>query len=119
MSAPDSGLEAVVGRLLTWATYASVVVLALGVVLMLAAGRSPLEVTSPLDLAALPGGVVALRPEALLWVGLLAVIFTPAARVLAALAGFAVRGERQMAVVAALVLVVIVLGVLLARPLEA
>jgi uncharacterized membrane protein len=114
-----NGLESVVGRLLTAATYVSVVVIALGVILMLAQGRSPLETTGPLDPGSLVSGLVALRPEAVYWVGLLAVIFTPSARVLAALVGFATRGEGRMAVIAALVLFVVILGVLLAQPLEA
>jgi uncharacterized membrane protein len=119
MTSPPGGLESAIGRLLTWTTYASVVLIVLGVVVMIAQGRTPLEATPPLDVAALPAGLTALRPEALLWLGLLAVIFTPAARVVAALAGFALAGERRMAVVAALILVVIVLGVVLARVQEA
>jgi uncharacterized membrane protein len=119
MTGAPGGLETTVGRLLTWATYASIALIALGVAVMLAQGRSPLEATAGLDLPALPAGILAIRPEALLWLGLLAVIFTPAARVIVALVGFAGAGERRMAVVAALVLVVIVLGVLLAQPQEA
>lgn len=119
MTGAAGGLETIVGRLLTWATYASVALIALGVAVMLVQGRSPLEATAALDLATLPAGILAVRPEALLWLGLLAIIVTPAARVVAALIGFAGTGERRMALVAALVLVVIVLGVVLAQPQEA
>ena len=53
-----------------------------------------------------------------MWLGLLAVVATPAARVVAALIGFVRRGERTMAIVAALILAVIALSVVLAQGLE-
>jgi uncharacterized membrane protein len=116
--APERGLEAGVGRLITVGTYLSIGILAIGVGVMLASGVSPLASAPPLDPARLPADLVALRPEGFLWLGLLAVIATPAARVTAALVGFAARGERRMALIAILVLVVIVLGVVVARPPE-
>ncbi|MBA2382420.1 MAG: DUF1634 domain-containing protein, partial [Chloroflexi bacterium] len=62
--------------------------------------------------------VVALRPAGFLWLGLVAVVATPAARVAASLVGFARRGERTMVVVASLILAVIVISVALAKGLE-
>lgn len=116
---PTPPLEAAIGRLLTLATYVSVVILAVGVLAMLIAGRSPLDASPPLDLSRLPSDLAGFRPEGLLWLGLLATVATPAARVLAAVAGFAVRGERRMAAIAVLVLVIVALGVVLARSPEA
>ncbi len=62
--------------------------------------------------------MVALRPAGFLWLGLVAVVATPAARVAASLVGFARRGERTMVVVASLILAVIVISVALAKGLE-
>ncbi|HEY7525106.1 MAG TPA: DUF1634 domain-containing protein [Candidatus Limnocylindrales bacterium] len=112
----EHGLEASVGRLVTAGTYLSIAILAAGVVAMLVAGISPLGTAAPLDLPRLAGELAALRPEGFLWLGLLAVIATPSARVVAALVGFARRRERRMAGIAILVLVVIVVGVIVARP---
>jgi len=59
--------------------------------------------------------LLALRPGGFIWLGLLIVVATPAARVLAALLGYARLGDRMMAIVAGLILAVIALSVLLAR----
>jgi len=108
-------LEAAIGRFLTIGTYATIAVLGLGVLSMLVVGRSPLDAALPLDLARLPSDLAALRPEGLLWLGLLLVMATPSLRVVVALVGFARGGERRMALVAVGVLLVIVAGVVLAR----
>jgi len=107
-------LERQIARLVRIGTYASVVLLALGVVALVAAGRSVLDGGPDLDLGSIPVDLVALRPEALLWIGLLVAIGSPAARVALALVRFVRDGEREMAGVAVLVLVVIVLSVALA-----
>jgi uncharacterized membrane protein len=90
-----------------------------GVVGLLAAGRSPLEGGPPLDLGHIADDIAGLRPAGFLWLGLLAAIATPVARVAVALAGFARIGERGMAVVALLILGVIALSVGLAIGTEA
>ena len=113
------GLELAVARLLTVGTYIAVALLAVGVALLLAAGRSPLEGGPPLDAGRLAGDVLALRPEGFLWLGLVAVIATPAARVAAALVGYAARGERAMVAVAAGILGTIVLSIVLGMTTEA
>lgn len=105
-------LEARIGRLLTIGTLASVVTLALGVLGMVATGRSPLDVAPALDLGRLPADLAALQPAAFLWLGLVGLIATPATRVLAAVVGYLRGGERAMALVGALVLLVVALGVL-------
>jgi uncharacterized membrane protein len=106
-------LEAGIARLLTAGTYASVALLAIGVLAMAFAGRSPRDASPPLDPGRLLGDVLALRPEGFLWLGLILVIATPSARVAASLIGFLRRGERPMAAVSAAILGIIVLSVIL------
>ncbi|HET9435617.1 MAG TPA: DUF1634 domain-containing protein [Candidatus Limnocylindrales bacterium] len=106
-------LEARVGRLLRIGTYGAVALIGIGVVLMLASGRSPLDVAPPLDPARLLADVAALQPAGFVWLGVLVVLATPAARVVVALLGFFRAGEREMAAVAVIILAVIALGVAL------
>ena len=113
---PD--LERSIARLLTIGTYASIGLLAVGVILMLANGIGPRSGGPAFDATRLVPDLVAFRPAGFLWLGLIAAVATPAARVLASLIGYARRGEREMAIVASLILVVIALSVALARSLE-
>ena len=85
---------------------------------MIASGVSPLSGGPRFDITAIPGDLLALRPTGFLWLGLLVVVATPAARVLASLIGYARRGERRMLIVAALILAVIALSVVAATGLE-
>ena len=78
---------------------------------MVVDGRSPLDVAPSLDLGRLPADLAALHPSAFLWLGVLLVLTTPPARVLTALIGYLRGSEREMAIVATLILVVIALGV--------
>jgi uncharacterized membrane protein len=106
-------MELIVARVLSVGTYLAVGLLAAGVVLLIMAGRSPLEGGPRLDASRLGPDLAALRPEGLLWLGLLTVIATPSLRVMAALVGFVSRGERGMALVAIAILGIIALGVVL------
>ncbi|HEX5823734.1 MAG TPA: DUF1634 domain-containing protein [Candidatus Limnocylindrales bacterium] len=116
--APPADLERSIARLLTLGTYASVALLVIGVVLMLAGGIGPRSGGPVFDPTTLVPDLLALRPTGFLWLGLIAVLATPAARVVASLVGYIRRGERTMTVVAALILLVIALSVALARGLE-
>jgi uncharacterized membrane protein len=107
----ERGLEARIARLLSIGTLAAVALLAIGSALLLGSGRSPLDGAPSLDPARIWSDVTALRPAGALWLGLVVVIATPAARVAAALIGYARGGEREMALVSGLVLVVIAAGV--------
>ena len=113
---PD--LERSIARLLTLGTYASIALLTVGVVLMLASGIGPRSGGPAFDPGSVVADVLALRPAGFLWLGLVAVVATPAARVFASLVGYLRRAERTMAIVATLILVVIALSVALARGLE-
>jgi uncharacterized membrane protein len=110
----DAALDEAVARLLTIGTYASVGLLAAGVLLMAIAGRSPFDGGPPLDPGRLLPDLVGLRPEGLLWLGLIAVVATPAARVTASLVGYLRRGERAMAGISIGILGIILLSVVLA-----
>jgi uncharacterized membrane protein len=117
--APAADLERSIARLLTVGTYASVALLVFGVVLMLANGIGPRSGGPVFDSARLGPDLMAFRPAGFIWLGLIAVVATPAARVLASLVGYARRGERTMVIVAALILLVIALSVVLSGGLEA
>jgi uncharacterized membrane protein len=111
-AAPD--LERRVARLLTVGTYASIALLAAGVSAMAAAGRSPLDPAPRFDPGRIPADLGALRPEGFLWLGILFVIGTPSARVATSLVGYLRAGDRAMAVVSVLILVVIGVSVVAA-----
>ena len=107
-------LEWRIGYLLGAATVAGAALLTLGVVAMVVAGVDPLTRSYPaFDPARAASDLGALRPAGLVWLGLVAVILTPVLRVVAALAGFAVKGERWLAGIAAAVLVVMLLSAVL------
>jgi uncharacterized membrane protein len=116
---PQADLDRSIARLLTVGTYGSVALLGVGVVLMLAAGIAPLAGGPRFELDLLVDDLVHLRPAGFLWLGIVAVIATPSARVVASLIAFARNGERRMAIVAALILAVIVLSVALGLGTEA
>lgn len=103
--------ERLIGRLLIAVTYVAVAFLTVGVVLLLAAGISPLAGGPPLDLARIAADLAARAPAAFLWLGILAVIATPVSRVVAAAIGFARLGDRLMVGVALGILAVIALGI--------
>lgn len=106
------GLESTLARVLQIGTYASISLVAVGVVLLVVNGGSPLDPGAPLVIGRLVADITAGRPEGFLWFGILGIVATPGLRVLGALIGFARGGERLMAMVALLILVVVALGVL-------
>ncbi len=115
---PAAGLEQTIARLLTIGTYLSIGLLSIGFLLMLRQGVGPLSGGPAFDPAALVGDLLGLRPAGFLWLGMIVMIATPAARVATSLIGFARTGERPMVVVAALILAVIAISVALANGLE-
>lgn len=105
------GLESTLARVLTIGTFVSMALVAIGLVLLVAGGRSPLDPAPPLSLATLGPDLLAGRPAAYLWLGILGVVATPAARVIGALLGFWRGGERRMALVALAILAVVGAGI--------
>jgi uncharacterized membrane protein len=106
--------ERQIGRLLILLTYLSVALLVTGVLLLLAAGVSPLDGGPGLDLATLVSEVVALGPAGFLWLGLLAVIVTPISRVVLAAVSYGRAGDWSMVGIAAGILAIIAIGVVTA-----
>jgi uncharacterized membrane protein len=110
-AARAAGLEGRVAKLLRYGTYSAVGLLAIGVVMMLAVGGSPLDAAPSLEPATLIDDLLALRLDAFLWLGLLVVLATPATRVAVSVVGFWRSGDRGMAAVAVAILSVIAIGV--------
>jgi uncharacterized membrane protein len=113
-----SDLEPTIARLLTIGTYLAISLLAIGVVALLSSGLRPRSADGGLDPGRILTDLGALHPAGFIWLGLIAVVATPSARVAAALVGYVRRGERDMALVSCLILVVIALSVAIARVVE-
>ncbi len=99
--------ERLIGRLLTGVTYVSVVLLLIGVVLLIAAGISPVSGGPSMDPARLVSDLVGLKPAGFLWIGLLAVIAAPVTRVSVALVAYARAEDWLMVGVSSAILLVI------------
>jgi uncharacterized membrane protein len=95
------------GRLLIVVTDVAVVLLVVGLLLMVLDRIGPLTGGPRLDPASLPTDLLALKPAAFLWLGILAVIATPISRVVVAAFAFARRGDRAMVAISLAILVVI------------
>ncbi len=100
-------LEGTIARLLRLGVYAAMILVAFGVIALVASGTAPFDPAPPLDPGAIPGDLLALRPAGALWLGILVVVATPTARVVAALVGYLRRDESPMALVSALILAVV------------
>ncbi len=112
------GLERTIARLLSIGTYVAIALLVVGLALMVAAGIGPLSGGPDFDPGRLIADLGALQPAGFIWLGLVVVVATPSARVVASLVGYARRGERAMVIVAGLILIVISASVALANGLE-
>jgi len=109
------GAERRIGQLLIAVTYVSVGLLTVGVVLLLAAGISPLAGGPGLDLTTLPAQLAGLDAAGFLWLGLLAVIAAPISRVVLAAASYARSEDWPMVAVAVAILAIIAIGVVTAE----
>lgn len=119
LNPPRPSLDVAIGRLLIGVTYLAVALLLCGVVLLVAAGISPLAAGPAIDPAAIPGQLTTLVPAGFLWAGIVVVIATPISRVVAAAIAFARDGDRRFVAISAAILVVIAIGVLTALVSEA
>jgi uncharacterized membrane protein len=105
------GAERLIGRLLSGITYVSVALLLAGVGLLIGAGTSPLSGGPSLDLGRLPSDLLELRPTGFLWLGLVAVIAAPIARVGVALVAYARDNDPLMVAVSAGILLVVAVAI--------
>jgi len=112
-SAPggEGSLEVALAHVLQLGTYLSIGLVALGSLLLVAGGGSPIAGGPPISIDGIASDIAALRPAGFLWLGIVGVLATPGLRVVRAMLGFARRGEQRMTVVAILVLGVIAVGV--------
>jgi uncharacterized membrane protein len=108
---PTAGLEAALARVLQLGTFVSMAFVAIGTLLFIAGGGSPLDPGVAIDLSNLLTDLLAGRPVAFLWLGVIGILATPALRVIGALVGFARGGEWRMAGVAAAIIIVVALGI--------
>jgi uncharacterized membrane protein len=107
-------LDRRIGLVLAVATLASMALVVFGVTAMAVSGVEPLTRGYPaLAWDRLGPGVLGLDPDAVLWLGLIAVILTPTVRVAASFVGFAAAGERRQAGIALVVFAIMILGVAL------
>ena len=75
--ATERALDRTIGRVLQWGIGASIALLVVGVILMIAGGIDPLgPPPPPFDVAALGRGLHTVQPEAFLWLGLIVTIAT-------------------------------------------
>lgn len=109
-----SGLESTVARLLVAGTYAAMLLVLAGAVLMLAGGVDPTAHGGlpGFDAGRIPADLAALRPEGFLWAGILLVLALPLGRVAVAGLAFLVAGDRALAVVSLAVLLVVLASIL-------
>jgi len=114
-------LEAVVARLLVVGTYLAIGLILVGVLLMLKDGIDPLSFQQlpAFDLRAIPDELVSLQPDGFLWAGIVTVMALPVGRVVVSGAGFYAAGERRLALVSFLVLVVIAVSIVAALEIAA
>jgi len=115
LSAPPAqarGLEARLARVLQIGTYASMALIAVGAILLVGGGTSPLVPGPALDVRQVIDDISARRPAGFLWLGVLGVLATPMLRVLGALIGFARGGEWRMVAISVAIVVVVALGIL-------
>lgn len=113
-------LEVAVGRLLVAGTWLAMGLVLAGVVLMLLTGVDPLAhgAIPEFDAARIPADILALRPEGFLWAGIVLIIGLPIGRVVVAGVGFLAAGDRRLALVSLLVLLVVLVSIIAALGLE-
>jgi uncharacterized membrane protein len=120
MAETAAQLETLAARLLTWGTRIALGLILIGVVGILLHGIDPFVPGAfpPYSLAAVPGQIAALAPEGFIWAGLTVLVALPLGRVIVSGAGFLAAGDRRLALVSVLVLLVIGASIVAALGLE-
>jgi uncharacterized membrane protein len=116
----SSAIESTVARVLVIGTYVAIGLVLVGVLGMLASGVDPLAhgAVPPFDLGAIPSEILAGNPVGFLWAGLVLVLALPIGRVTVAGVGFLAAGDRRLAVVSLLVVLVVLVSIVAAQRLE-
>jgi uncharacterized membrane protein len=114
-------MEALIGRLLVLGTWLAMALVLAGVLLMLVSGLDPLAqgAIPPFRPERIIGDILALRPQGFLMAGLVLIVCLPVGRVLVGGVGFLASGDRRLAVISLLVLLVVVGSVVAAAGLGA
>ena len=89
--APPADLDRLIGRLLTIGTYAAVLLIAIGTVLMFASRIDPLAGGPPFEPGLIVDDITHARPVGFIWLGLLVLLATPIARVIVSFFGYVAR----------------------------
>ena len=102
-------IEALVARILVAGTYLAIGLILIGVLGLVASGTDPLAhgAIPPFDLPAIPADLAGLQPTGFIWAGIVIVMALPIGRVV-------VAGERRLALVSALVVLVVALSIVAA-----
>ncbi len=113
-------MEAAIGRLLVAGTWAAMVLLAIGVLLMLGSGVDPLApgTNPPFALSSILPAMAALQPLGFLWAGITLLIALPIGRVVVGGVGFLAAKDWRLALISLLVLIVVLVSVAAATGLE-
>jgi uncharacterized membrane protein len=112
-------LESLAARLLTWGTRVALALVTAGVAGMIVSGVDPIRATAPgFSLTSIPGEVLSFQPVGFVWAGLIVLVALPLGRVVVSGAGFLAAGDRRLALVSVLVLLVIAASILAALGLE-
>jgi uncharacterized membrane protein len=114
----DRGFDSTVGRLMIAMTYVAVVLLAIGVILMIVNGISPLVGGPAFEAGVVLEELRAGVPTGFIWLGLVVVIATPIVRVAVSSVGFAREGQWRMVGVGLGILAIIAVGILTSLVLE-
>jgi uncharacterized membrane protein len=109
-------LETLTGRMLIAGTWVAMTLVLAGVALALATGVDLLSHGGipPFSFTAIPGDLVALRPEGFLWAGIVLIVALPVGRVVVAGLGFLAARDGRLTLVSLLVLIVVLVSVLAA-----
>jgi uncharacterized membrane protein len=120
MAETAARLETIAARLLTLGTRIALGLILIGVVGILLKGIDPFAPGAfpPYALTAIPSQIAALQPEGFIWAGLTVLVALPLGRVIVSGAGFLAAGDRRLALISVLVLLVIGASIAAALGLE-
>lgn len=104
-----------VAAVLRWGSYASAGVMLLGIVLVFFQPDVPIQVGSAMPLATMVEQLRLLNPYAVMQLGVVLLLLTPLARLIATSVSFWLEGEPRYSLVSLTVLLIILASLLLSR----